>query len=122
MGVSAGKIAVCLQATALWATLAGCTYYKGEEYFDPFGVLERQGGESRAEYESRKLWQQIQAAQAATLQSALPGGVCPGGVRARRRRSSTPTQRWSGRYCATARSCPGAPAGISGEIISRLSR
>ena len=108
MGVPAGKIAVCLQAAALWATLAGCTYYKGEEYFDPFGVLERQGGESRAEYESRKLWQQIQAAQAATLQSALPGGVCPGGVPGAEAAKFDPDPAVVG---ALLRDCPFLPGG-----------
>jgi hypothetical protein len=62
------------------ADAGGCTYYKGEEFVDPFGVLLEQGGETRAEYESRKFFLQNQANQAKALQGALPGGQCPGAV------------------------------------------
>jgi hypothetical protein len=81
LSVRVGRIAVaCAVAAAAAVTLTGCTYYKGEEYFDPFGVLRAQGGETREENKERELRLQIQADRAKALQAALPGGQCPGAV------------------------------------------
>jgi hypothetical protein len=53
---------------------------QGEGFADPFGVLLEQGGETRDEFENRRLFQKLSAEQAKALQGALPGGQCPGAV------------------------------------------
>jgi hypothetical protein len=122
-GAATGRVvAACALAAAIAMTLAGCVYYQGEEYFDPFGVLQRQGAITTEEYQSlraqeaalrmlqqeQEYWEQQAAAQAAALQAGLPGGTCPGGVAGAEAAKFDPDPAVVG---ALLRDCPFLPGG-----------
>jgi len=75
-GVSAGKVILaCVHAVVLSGALTACTGYKGQAYFDPFGVVERSGGqpvESGTQYEDAYLYRQGQRAREQAQRPAPP--------------------------------------------------